>query len=228
MQVQLGAIAQLSRDNVILRQQVMDSNAGIERETSDLRSQLDTRATVTNTALALLPTASWAQRDPIPVIPGTISTTGCPPGVASCFVPSAAGGGGGTVTQGAAGTAPWLVSLPANATIAAVPSSVTPTACQGGTGAVVATVGATATPVCAAGTARSYWRIGNMAASGAPYVYCTDDGSVPTLTHWTFVAYPQGYQDTTGMQVVSPAALSCIASVATTISALAVQTGAAP
>jgi hypothetical protein len=67
-----------------------------------------------------------------------------------------------------------------------------------------------------------------MAAAGASYVYCTDDGSAPTLTHWTFIAYPQGYQDTTGMQVVSPAAISCIASVATTISALAVQTGAVP
>jgi hypothetical protein len=114
-------------------------------------------------------------------------------------------------------------------TVTVLPApSVTPTICQGGTGSPVTSVGTTPTLVCAAGTARSYWRIANNAAAGGSYVYCTDDGSTPTLTHWTFVAYAQGYQDTTGMQVISPAALSCVASAATTIAALSVQTGAAP
>ena len=112
--------------------------------------------------------------------------------------------------------------------IVAAVQSVVPTACQGGTGSVITSVGTTATLVCAAGTFRNYWRFAGNGATASPYVYCTDDGSTPSLTHWTFAVYPQGYTDTTGMQVVSPGNLSCIASATTSIAALAVQTGAAP
>ncbi len=98
--------------------------------------------------------------------------------------------------------------------------------CQGGGNSAVSSVGTTATQVCAAGTARAYWRVANNAPSGGTYVYCTDDGSTVTLTHWTFVAYPQGFQDSAGMQVLSIAAISCIASATTPVAALASQTGA--
>ena len=138
---------------------------------------------------------------------------------------------------GGAGSMGWLsgayqqlvaVVAKLNGTVTVAPASATLTNCKNGTGSNIVSVGTSATGVCAAGTARSYWRIANMAGQGSPYVYCTDDGSTPSATNWTFVAYPQGFQDTAGMQVISPAALSCIASVATTITALAVQTGAAP
>jgi hypothetical protein len=126
----------------------------------------------------------------------------------------------------AAAQSPGVGGLPVP--VPTLPVSAALINCQGGTGSTVATVGTTATLVCAAGTARSYWRIANMNPAGGAYVYCTDDGSTPTLTHWTFIGYPQGYQDSLGMPVVSPAAIACIASVASGITALAVQTGAAP
>ena len=108
------------------------------------------------------------------------------------------------------------------------PISSSLTNCQGGTGSNVAAVGPSSTLVCAAAATRAYWRVANMAALGGPYVYCTDDGSTPSASHWTFIAYPQGYQDTTGMQAVSPAAISCIAASSTGITALALKSGAAP
>jgi hypothetical protein len=107
-------------------------------------------------------------------------------------------------------------------------TSTTPSLCQAGTSSPITTIGTSPTPVCAAGTARSYYNISSAAVAGAPYGYCTNDGTTPSTTHWNFAVYPQGNSPPDPGVNVSPGALTCISATVMSITAQAVQTGAAP
>ena len=105
------------------------------------------------------------------------------------------------------------------------PVSAVPVACGGGSGTSVTTVGTSSSVVCAAATSRTWWRISNANPTGGGGIYCTDDGSAVSLTHWNFVVYAGGYT-TSEPNFTSSAAISCIASATSMVAANAVQTGA--
>lgn len=119
-----------------------------------------------------------------------------------------------------------LIARVAPAYAQASPTSAQPVGCQGGTGSMISSVGSTAVLVCSASTyARGYWRISNGNAAGGATLYCTDDGTTPSSSHWGIVVYPQGFTSSGGEQNVSPAAISCVAASTTPIAAYAVQSG---
>jgi hypothetical protein len=86
--------------------------------------------------------------------------------------------------------------------------------CQGGTGSAVLSVATTATEVCAASASsqRLMWRItANGGTTGSMALACTDDGTTPSSTHWT---YQVGGNATTASPwpgpVISQNIISCI------------------
>jgi hypothetical protein len=164
-------------------------------------------------AVMVLGGVARAQSTASQVVTGYYSTTGCPSGQTSCFVQNGPGSGGSSTP-----TTPTYVA----------PTSVTPIPCQAGTGSPITSIGTTATLVCAAGTARSYYNISSAAAAGAPYGYCTNDGTTPSTTHWNFAVYPQSNSPPDPGVNVSPGPLTCISATAMAITAQAIQSGAAP
>jgi len=159
-------------------------------------------------ALALLPVATWAQQAPVPVIVGTISTTGCQPGVASCFVPGGGtgGGSGGTVTQGAAGTAPWLIGLPANTALpvtATNPLANDALTVNAAPGITVATTSTTVVPASTGTRGRaSIWNTSGNTA------WCRSDGGAAALSVGMQIPAGGGYEWV--YPLVGPAAITCV------------------
>jgi hypothetical protein len=159
-------------------------------------------------AVMVLPCVSWAQQAPVPVIVGTISTTGCQPGVASCFVPGGGtgGGSGGTVTQGAAGTAPWLIGLPANTALpvtATNPLANDALTVNAAPGITVATTSTTVVPASTGTRGRaSIWNTSGNTA------WCRSDGGAATLNVGMQIPAGGGYEWV--YPLVGPAAITCI------------------
>lgn len=103
-----------------------------------------------------------------------------------------------------------------------------PTPCQGGTGSTLTSVAISATTVCSASgqNTRRYWRVvANSGTYGAIALACTDDGTTPTSSHYSFVVFGQLATDSSGPPVVSQSAIQCLSLTgsAVTISAAAVQ-----
>jgi hypothetical protein len=133
---------------------------------------------------------------------------------------------GGTAAGASSAIANPVQGVTGGVPLITAPISSAPAMCQGGTGSSVTTVGTSASQVCAAATtSRTWWRISNANPVGGSSLYCTDDGTAVTLSHWNIVVYAGGYT-TSEPQFTSSAAISCIAPTATTIAADAAQTGA--
>jgi hypothetical protein len=129
----------------------------------------------------------------------------------------------------------WVSTAHAQASVTVYPPNGALATCTNGTGTPVTAVTTSATTICAAaslqtpiGTNRYYWRV--TAVSGTPgqvALLCTDDGTTPSATNFTFPVYAGLLTDSSAQNVISTAAIRCISNTGSTvtITASAVQTG---
>jgi len=129
----------------------------------------------------------------------------------------------------------WVSSAHAQSSVTTYPPNGTLATCTNGTGTAVTAVTTSATTVCAAATTQSpiglyryYWRV--TAVSGTPgqvALLCTDNGTTPSSTNYTFPVYASALTDSSAQSVISTAAIRCISNTGSTvtITASAVQTG---
>jgi hypothetical protein len=129
----------------------------------------------------------------------------------------------------------WVSSAHAQSSVTPYPLNGVLTTCSNGTGTPVTAVTTAATTICAAATTqapvgidRYYWRV--TAVSGTPgtlALLCTDNGTTPSATNFTFPVYASALTDSSAQSVISTAAIRCISNTGSTvtITASAVQTG---
>ena len=129
----------------------------------------------------------------------------------------------------------WVSTAHAQSSVTTYPLNGVLATCTNGTGTPVTAVTTSATGVCAAATTqapvgidRYYWRV--TAVSGTPgqvALLCTDNGTTPSATNFTFPVFAGLLTDSSAQNVISTAAIRCISNTGSTvtITASAVQTG---
>ena len=114
----------------------------------------------------------------------------------------------GAANQGT-GMLGWL------GTIATELSGTVTTRAVGITGAPTVSAGSlsaagTVLAAAASGVTRLHLKVWNFAAAGGSNLYCTDDGSTPTVTNASFIVYAQGGYERDAPGWVPSVAISCI------------------